>query len=114
MPNCNRYHQIFAVVRLVPSGKVAAYGQIADLAGLPGRARLVGKALGYPPAGSVIPWHRIVRANGQIAFPPGSQKACEQREKLLLEGVEITGNRVRIKQYGWRPELHTLLHELSS
>ena len=58
------YHQIWQTVQLIPQGKVACYGQIADLAGLPGRARLVGKALGKVPKGGwreqAVPWFRVI------------------------------------------------------
>ncbi|WP_137168577.1 MGMT family protein [Salinimonas lutimaris] len=113
MPNSNRYTQIYAVVTLIPTGQVASYGQIADLAGLPGRARLAGKAL-KDSTGHDLPWHRVVRADGTLAFPAGSEKAREQREKLLSEGVTVNNMRADIKRYGWQPDLYTMLHKISS
>ncbi|QJR80954.1 cysteine methyltransferase [Alteromonas pelagimontana] len=111
MVNEKAKKQIRATVQLIPSGCVASYGQIADLAGLPGRARLVGKCLqveGTQP----LPWYRVLRSDGKIAFPPGSEFAKEQRSRLLEEGVDVRNNRVSLKQFGWTPELHALLHDL--
>lgn len=101
--------RIWQVVLEVPKGKVASYGQIADLAGLPGRARLVGKVLGYAPNELAIPWHRILRSNGQLAFSAGSNEAERQKGLLQEEGVVVLNNRVKMKQFGWQPELGVLL-----
>ena len=69
----NNYQKIWRTVQAVPAGKVASYGQIADLAGLPGRARLVGKCLGYVPAEGyrqqTVPWFRILRSDGTNRLP---------------------------------------------
>ncbi|GAB3025793.1 MGMT family protein [Bowmanella dokdonensis] len=108
----HKYTRIWKTVQLVPPGKVASYGQIADLAGLPGRARLVGKALGYAPPGMQVPWYRILRSNGQIAFPPGSEAAEEQKGRLQEEGVAVLNNRVRLKAFQWTPDLAELLFRL--
>ncbi len=80
------HHRIWQTVLLIPQGRVAGYGQVADLAGLPGRARMVGKALGEAPAELEIPWHRVLRSGGQIAFPAGSDKAAQQKGRLQEEG----------------------------
>ncbi|WP_395344660.1 MGMT family protein [Ningiella sp. W23] len=126
-----KYINIYKVVNLVPRGKVASYGQIADLAGLPGRARLVGKALGgLPQYESLhntlssssekhrehprsVNWHRIVRSSGEIAFDKASEHARLQTGKLQEEGVAVFNNRVKMKDFQWQPDMHTLLHELS-
>ncbi|WP_354667818.1 MGMT family protein [Alteromonas sp. C1M14] len=97
---------------IIPEGRVATYGQVADLAGLPGRARLVSKALRSSNEEIAIPWHRIVRADGKIAFPAGSEQAQEQRQRLISEGVGVEGFRIRLKIYQWQPELHDILHRL--
>ena len=78
MDTQQKYQRIWQTVRAIPAGKVASYGQIADLAGLPGRARLVGKSLGFVPQGQSVPWYRVLRSNGQIAFAKGSDTAAEQ------------------------------------
>jgi len=101
--------RIWNTVSKVPSGKVASYGQIADLAGLPGRARLVGKVLGYAPKSLKLPWYRILRSSGQLAFNAGSKEAETQKGLLQEEGVVVLKNRVKIKDFGWVPELGELL-----
>ncbi|MGQ8364712.1 MGMT family protein [Glaciecola sp. 1036] len=106
------YVRIWDVIDLVPKGKVSSYGQIADLAGLPGRARLVGKALGHVPKDRKVNWHRILRSNGQIAFPKGSEHAQRQTGLLQQENVAVFNNRVKMNDFGWQPDISVLLHEL--
>ena len=108
----SHYEKIWQTVLAVPPGKVASYGQIADLAGLPGRARLVGKALGNTPNSMDVPWYRILRSNGQIAFPPGSEQAKHQTGLLQEEGVVVLNNRVKLKTFQWQPDLAELLFKL--
>lgn len=105
------YQRIWQTVLLIPCGKVASYGQIADLAGLPGRARLVGKALGYAPAELTVPWYRVLRSDRSLAFPPGSATALQQRQLLLAEGVILKKNRVDSAAL-WQPDLAELLFKL--
>jgi methylated-DNA-protein-cysteine methyltransferase-like protein len=107
----HHYQRIWQTVKQIPAGKVASYGQIADLAGLPGRARLVGKALGYAPTELAVPWYRVLRSDRSLAFPQGSATAEEQRQHLLAEGVLIKQNRVS-KNDIWQPELAELLFNL--
>lgn len=107
----DKYQRIWQTVLLIPSGKVASYGQIADLAGLPGRARLVGKALGYAPPELALPWYRVLRSDRSQAFTPGSAIALEQRQLLLAEGVILRNNRVA-KTDLWQPDLAELLFRL--
>ena len=86
---------ILAAIRAVPRGQVAGYGVIARRAGLPGRARLVARILAAndDPA---LPWHRVLRSDGRIAFPPGSRGYREQARRLVAEGVLVQGGRVRM------------------
>lgn len=112
MPKPHAYKQITETLKLVPAGRVVSYGQLADLAGLPGRARLVGRALKLADGDTPLPWHRVVRADGKIAFPAGSNEAQEQRERLCAEGVEVIRYRIRLSNYGWQPDPYTLLHQL--
>lgn len=106
------FPKIWKVVSLVPKGCVASYGQIADLAGLPGRARLTSKAMSNAPRELELPWHRIVRSSGQIAFPAGSEFSQLQRSLLLEEGVIVRGRSIKMKDYQWQPDLGQLLFEL--
>jgi methylated-DNA-protein-cysteine methyltransferase-like protein len=107
-----KYQRIWQTVRAIPQGKVASYGQIADFAGLPGRARLVGKSLGYVPQGLSVPWYRVLRSNGQIAFAKGSDTALEQIGLLQQENVVVLNNRVKLKEFQWQPDLAELLFSL--
>ncbi len=104
--------RIQRTLQCVPRGKVASYGQIADLAGLPGRARLVGKVLRESPADLHLPWHRILRASGQLAFDAHSTQADRQAELLAMEQVEVIQNRVDLKQHAWQPSLADILFRL--
>lgn len=100
----NGYDRVYAVVRRIPAGQVATYGQVAELAGLPGRARFVGYALHALSDGTVVPWHRVVNAQGRLSLggisPSG---ALEQRLRLTREGVVVTGDRVSLKLCRWKP-----------
>lgn len=89
--------RILAQVRRVPAGQVAGYGEIARRAGLPGRARLVAKVLSSNDEDD-LPWHRILRADGRIAFPPHSAGYREQSARLKAEGVKVRAGRVAIER----------------
>ncbi len=101
--------KIWNTVNKVPKGRVSSYGFIADLAGLPGRARMVGKVLQYAPESMSLPWYRIIKSNGVIAFASGSKQAEYQKALLQEEGVVILNNRVNMKEFGWKPDLGDLL-----
>lgn len=105
--------QILKVLAFVPHGHVLSYGQLADLAGLPGRARLVGKTLQSQDT-SKLPWHRVVAAGGRISLAKGSPAWLEQRQRLLSEGVTfkgnpISGNCVDMALFQWQPDLGAML-----
>lgn len=86
--------RILAAVRAIPVGEVAGYGEVARRAGLPGRARMVARLLaGSDEAG--LPWHRVLRSDGRIAFPAGSPGFDEQARRLRAEGVEVRGGRAQ-------------------
>jgi methylated-DNA-protein-cysteine methyltransferase-like protein len=107
---------ILAAVRRIPRGKVCTYGNVAEVAGLPRRARLVGTVLRQTPAARGLPWYRVINAGGRISFPTGSDAYARQRHKLEAEGVVFVGGRVDLRRYGWpaRDEhLDELLWKLS-
>jgi len=110
------YQRIWQTVQAIPYGQVACYGQIADLAGLPGKARLVGKALGKVPdngwKGARVPWYRVINSQGKISFPPASDFFLQQRTLLQAEQVVILGSRVKLKDFQWQPDLAELLFKL--
>jgi len=95
---------IHAVVARIPRGRVSTYGRLAALAGLPGRARLVGRALRELPAGIDLPWHRVLNAAGKVSAR-GDALGHEELQAHLLEreGVRLDGGAVALEQYLWRP-----------
>ncbi len=106
-PSHEKVARIEAIISLIPAGKVASYGQVADLAGLPGRARLVGKVL--RETDKVLPWHRVLGAAGTISLPKGSEGFATQVGLLQEEGVAVIGGRVRMRDWQWQPDLAELL-----
>lgn len=97
--------RIHAVVRRIPRGRVATYGQVALLAGLGRQARLVGYALSALSSGTRVPWHRVVNAKGAISARSGSPAgAFNQRLRLEAEGVKFNARGlVPLERYGWTP-----------
>jgi methylated-DNA-protein-cysteine methyltransferase-like protein len=98
------WEPIYAVVRKIPRGRVATYGQIAALAGFPRAPRLAGYALYALPEGTSLPWHRVVGAGGRLTLgrlsPAG---ALTQRMRLEREGVTFDARgRVRMEMHGWK------------
>jgi len=98
------YQRIYATVDSIPKGSVATYGQVALEAGLPRRARLVGRALSQLADGSALPWHRVVNARGEISPRGSGAGEAVQRRRLQAEGVVLgpTG-RIALERFGWRP-----------
>lgn len=99
--------RIERTIARIPPGRVASYGQVADLAGLPGRARLVARVLRLTEA--VLPWYRVLRANGTIAIDPGSEWHAEQVRRLRAEGVTVERSRVDLRRHGWHDAVADLL-----
>lgn len=103
----NAYDRIYAIVRQIPPGRVATYGQVAELAGYGGRARLVGYAL-YRVAieDTDIPWQRVINAKGEISrsiFRNGSDDY--QRSLLAQEGISFDRNdKIDLRRFRWQPE----------
>jgi len=101
------YRSIYAVVRRIPTGRVATYGQVAELAGLPGGARVAGAALKTSKPTDRLPWQRVIgkagKNRGRIAIhdPVG---AAVQRQLLDREGVLISdAGLIALDRYGWLP-----------
>jgi methylated-DNA-protein-cysteine methyltransferase-like protein len=97
------HRHIYRVVRRIPPGRVATYGQIAALAGIPRQARQVGYALFALPRGSDVPWQRVINARGEVSAR--STPGCEelQRAALESEGVVFDARgRVDLGRYQWR------------
>lgn len=101
--------RILSAVRAIPQGQVAGYGEIAARAGLPGRARLAARVLSENTDPG-LPWHRVLRSDGRIAFPADSAHYAEQCQRLRSEGVSVVAGRVRgvrattsVDQHLWGP-----------
>ena len=98
------YARIYAVVRRIPQGRVATYGQVAALAGMAGRARQVGYALHALPEGSPLPWHRVINARGEVS--PRAEPGIEGYQRFLLAEEEVDfdlAGRVDLERFGWQP-----------
>jgi methylated-DNA-protein-cysteine methyltransferase-like protein len=98
------YRAIYRVVRQIPRGMVATYGQIATLAGFPRQPRRVGYALHALPRGSDVPWQRVINAQGEVSerSTPGAEGL--QRAALESEGVVFDSRgRVDLERFRWRP-----------
>jgi methylated-DNA-protein-cysteine methyltransferase-like protein len=102
------FRRIHAVVSRIPRGRVATYGQVAILAGLPGQARLVGYAMSALDLESRIPWHRVVNARGRISARSGGGGGGAQLQRLRLrrEGVRLRrSGAIPLDRFRWRPSV---------
>ncbi len=106
------YPKIYLVVKQIPYGKVATYGQVADLAGLMGKPRVVGYALYKIAGNSDIPWHRVINAKGEVSRS-SLRDGNDDLQQLLLEseGIAFVKGKLDLKQYRWRPDF-TLIDSL--
>jgi methylated-DNA-protein-cysteine methyltransferase-like protein len=96
-----RFHRaVFRLVRQIPRGQVATYGQVAAILGSPRAARAVGWAMRHCAPG--VPWHRVVNASGGISLRANVGGMLTQRVLLEQEGVPVRRGRVRLDRYRWR------------
>lgn len=104
------YERIYVVVRLIPPGKAATYGQIAAIVG-ECTARMVGYAMASLPNGSGVPWQRVINAQGKVSPRGDSWDAEVQRQRLRAEGVEFDASgKVDWSRVRWEgPDLAWLL-----
>ena len=98
------FHQkTIEIIKQIPKGKVATYGQIAALAGSPGAARQVVRALHTSSRKEKLPWQRVINSQGKISLKPGYGYE-EQKTLLLKEGVTFSlSDIIDLKQYQWMP-----------
>lgn len=97
----NNQEKIWQVVNQIPKGKVASYGQVAKLAGLPGYARYVGYTMKSLPSGTKLPWYRVVNSKGSISFKKGTKQYLTQKALLEKEGVVFVKGKFSLREYGW-------------
>jgi methylated-DNA-protein-cysteine methyltransferase-like protein len=95
------YQRILAIVRLIPPGKVATYGQIAWIEGHC-TPRMVGYALAGLPSSSNVPWQRVINSEGRISPRADGSGTIEQRRRLEAEGIVFDEeDRVDFGDFGW-------------
>lgn len=101
----NSWNQkVWDLVRTIPKGRVASYGQLATMLGAPRKARHVGYALHQTPDDLVLPWHRVINSRGEISFENRTEAYMLQRAMLEAEAVRFSEKgRIDMKKFGWRP-----------
>jgi methylated-DNA-protein-cysteine methyltransferase-like protein len=105
MARSSNYERIYAIIRRIPKGKVATYGQIAMMAGMAGHARQVGYALHVLPDNSNVPWHRVINAKGRISLRSNDMWSSIQKAILLAEGISFDADdRIPFAEHGWQPK----------
>lgn len=97
----NTFEIIYDIIRQIPEGKAASYGQVAELAGNRRLARVVGYALHAVPEGSDIPWHRVVKKDGEVFGGAKSPGGRLQTKLLKGEGVGFKNGHVDMEKYQW-------------
>ncbi|HEX9852312.1 MAG TPA: MGMT family protein [Woeseiaceae bacterium] len=113
-PTQLRNERIWRTIGDIPHGKVASYGQVAAIAGIPRGARQTAYALRQLPRGHTLPWHRVITSSGRIAFAIGTRPYKEQVKRLKMEGVTVQKGRVDMRVYRWQPDLDELLWKPSA
>ena len=97
----NLFERIHAIIKQIPKGKVATYGQIATIVGIQ-NPRLVGFALASQKGDTGLPWFRVINSKGEISFPAESDGFKIQYSLLLNEGIIFDSkNRINLKQFSW-------------
>lgn len=91
-------HTVKWIIESIPYGTVATYGQIAEIAGLPRKARFVARVLSTSIDSEHLPWHRVIRADGRIAPRPS---ADEQIRRLRAEQVDVVDGKVNLSRFQW-------------
>ena len=95
-----KYDLILETVRQIPKGKVASYGDVATLSGLPGQQRLVGYALHNLPRNSDVPWQRVINSQGKISLPRKTGSYTRQKKLLEKEGIRFEDERIDLDRFG--------------
>lgn len=93
---------VIKLIRAIPKGKVATYGQIAALAGKPQGSRGVSWILNSSAKAHNLPWHRVLGSKGEISIPKGSPYHAKQKILLQKEGVKFENGKIDLKVFGWK------------
>ena len=93
--------QVYQVIHRIPPGRLCSYGAVAAMAGLPGRARWVGRLLSQLPGDTLLPWYRVVNSQGRISFPEGSESYQRQLEELVADGSAAPSGRIFWRHCRW-------------
>ena len=93
--------QVWYILSQIPEGKVVTYGQLAEMIGFEKGARVVGNILKQLPAGSDLPWHRVINSKGEISFPKGTHRYLKQVERLEKEGISFIKEKISLQHYRW-------------
>lgn len=102
-PTTEFFRQVITLIKQIPEGKVATYGQIAALAGKEHGSRGVAWILHSCSTTYQLPWHRVINAQGKISFSPGTRNYARQKKLLALEGVEMTtGKKYSLEKFRWK------------
>jgi methylated-DNA-protein-cysteine methyltransferase-like protein len=103
----NTFEIIYAVIKKIPNGKVATYGQIAAIVGTGLPARIVGYALHGLPEGTEIPWHRVINSQGKISYAATRNEYDSLQQRILeQEGIQFSPDgKIDLSKYRWTPKL---------
>tara|TARA_R110001592_G_scaffold363352_3_gene684930 strand:- start:5543 stop:5851 length:309 start_codon:yes stop_codon:yes gene_type:complete len=99
----NEKERIYSVLKAIPFGHISSYGKVAEYAQLPNGARLVGRVLSQLPKDTTLPWHRVLKANGQIAFPEETEAFQQQKQHLESEDIIVIQGKVSLSKFSWQP-----------
>ncbi|MDP0589376.1 MAG: methylated-DNA--[protein]-cysteine S-methyltransferase [Candidatus Endonucleobacter bathymodioli] len=96
--------RVWYILSQIPEGKIITYGQLAEMADAPKAARTVGNILKQLPAGTGLPWHRVVNHKGKISFPKNTPRHQKQKMRLEKEGIILVSEKINLKTYCWNGE----------
>jgi methylated-DNA-protein-cysteine methyltransferase related protein len=102
-------HAVLNAILAIPKGKVANYGLVATVAGIARGHRVVARFLREYQDPKPLPWHRIIKSDGRLAFDKQSKHHHIQVERLANEGVIVNNGKVDLKRYLWQPDLDLLI-----
>ena len=95
--------RVFTLAKQIPHGKVATYGQLAELAGSPGAARAVGMCMKTNQYPEIVPCYKVVASDGSLTGYSAGEGIATKKEKLLQDGVSFSGEKVNLKKSQWQP-----------